>query len=393
MAKNKYRNWTESEVDRLVESYGSMPVEKLAKSFDRAVGTIYYILRKEEVPLQQEWWSKEDIDSLKCLYASISNQELSKKLNRSVDAIQLKAASFDLTKDSFWTSTEDEILASMKHAGLSYNAMSDELDRTKSSIQNRLRSLGLTKDIKRWSREEVDLIDHFLTERPGELTYFDLAILVHDSPDKVRALCYYRGWTKRVKFVSSLGEEKLHGLLRELFPIAKIERQFSIGERLRLDFLVLDNNTGWEFDGQQHFEENSFFDQNDGSFSHRRILDERKEELCKLQGISLIRIRYDEPLTLEFLREKLQEIEVTDEHQAYLRQTKPKQETKSKDSPADRARARRRETYKLAKAERDDSPAGRERKEREREWRRARRAQQKEWKKSVTSTREKNKNA
>lgn len=60
-----------------------------------------------------------------------------------------------------------------------------------------------------------------------------------------------------------------------------------------------------EYDGLQHYKYVEYFDRSYEDFVKRQQRDKLKDELCKQNGVKLIRIRYDEPLTEEYLKQKL----------------------------------------------------------------------------------------
>lgn len=89
----------------------------------------------------------------------------------------------------------------------------------------------------------------------------------------------------------SKGATKLEYLLKQIFPFDKIEKEFHLGERLRVDFVVLaPYNLAFEYDGSQHSEFSSFMHGDRSGFRASQERDERKEVLLKNRGINLIRI-------------------------------------------------------------------------------------------------------
>lgn len=76
-----------------------------------------------------------------------------------------------------------------------------------------------------------------------------------------------------------------------------------------LDVYIPEINCAFEYQGQQHFREISYFGGSEG-FKKRQELDKRKRKLCKLNGVKLIEWNYDEPITKIILRNKLKSIGV-----------------------------------------------------------------------------------
>jgi hypothetical protein len=292
--KSKYRFWQQEEVDALLDLYGKMPVETIAKKINKSVGSIYYILNKENIDLKTSFWSEIDLSYLKKYYSSTPNPELSVVLHRSIDAIQLKAASIGLKKDSFWTIEEENELKSMKAAGISYKDMAEILNKTISSVHNKLIWLGLTADIRRWTDDELEMVE--LMSKDKKYTYVEIARQVKATPEQIMGLCNYRGWNRGVKQTKSRGEEELNYLLEDFFSDHNIIPQFYLGEGLKLDFFIPELNLAWEYDGEQHFEFSEKFHRSEKDFLHQQYLDSRKNALCDELGITLIRVSYKDTL-------------------------------------------------------------------------------------------------
>jgi very-short-patch-repair endonuclease len=308
MTKNKYRNWTQEQLDRLLSSYGTKSVVEIAQDLAKPIGSIYYILEKENVNLKLSYWSPEEISVLKRYYSSLSNEELRRKLFRSEDSIQLKAASLGLRKESFfWSDKEVDQLRSMKLAGETYEFMCSELDRTKSAIHNKLIELGLTSDIRRWSDDELLTIE--LMSKGNKYTYQDIACKVNATREQVSALCAYRGWNKEIKRSSSVGEEKILIVLQKL-GIKEIWTQHHIGSGLRLDFFLPEYNLGIEFDGIQHDQYVEFFHKNPEGFEYRKQLDHQKDLICSSKNIKVLRISYQENNIESLIKEQINELSI-----------------------------------------------------------------------------------
>lgn len=89
----------------------------------------------------------------------------------------------------------------------------------------------------------------------------------------------------------SKNEEKVHQLLKELFPNVPIEREYYLGKGCYLDFLIKSAvPIGVEVDGVQHKEYNKHFHKNKAGFQRQLERDFEKERICKLKGIYLVRI-------------------------------------------------------------------------------------------------------
>jgi very-short-patch-repair endonuclease len=128
----------------------------------------------------------------------------------------------------------------------------------------------------------------------------------------------------------SSGEKKLLEVLRQIFSGLRIKEQYHIGERLLLDFYIPNLDIGFEYDGIQHFEFSTLFHKDEYEFKRQKQRDRRKEELCDLRGITLVRVKYDEDLTEELLREKIEDVgfgtgEISEDATRTYKERKPKQ--------------------------------------------------------------------
>lgn len=89
----------------------------------------------------------------------------------------------------------------------------------------------------------------------------------------------------------SKNEQITHCALKKLYPNTRIEQEYYIGCGLHLDFLVHSTvKVGVEVDGAQHYSFNSFFHECLADFERQKDLDLTKEELCRKNGITLIRL-------------------------------------------------------------------------------------------------------
>lgn len=109
----------------------------------------------------------------------------------------------------------------------------------------------------------------------------------------------------------SKGEKKLGEIICSLFPKEKVEYQDDLGflGRQTVDYSVPTLGLAFEFDGEHHFKPTSYggmsSNQAKQAFKVWIQRDIRKNELCRIHKIKLIRIAYNETLTLESVREKI----------------------------------------------------------------------------------------
>ena len=105
----------------------------------------------------------------------------------------------------------------------------------------------------------------------------------------------------------SLGENWMHGQLREIFPHTSILEQFPcFGTRLKLDFLILTAayRLAFEFDGEQHSKYVPHFHKNKMGWAAQQLRDVRKTKWCEVNSIQMIRMT---TINDELLREMIRE--------------------------------------------------------------------------------------
>lgn len=93
-------------------------------------------------------------------------------------------------------------------------------------------------------------------------------------------------------------EAKLGTILREIFPdeLIKHNKTFHKKSSLRLDYNIWNKRIGFEYDGEQHFNKQLYKKLYGDGFEEQCWRDKEKNKLCKKKNITLIRIKYDEPL-------------------------------------------------------------------------------------------------
>lgn len=107
--------------------------------------------------------------------------------------------------------------------------------------------------------------------------------------------------------MQSKGCLQLIEILQQIYPNQKIITEYYLGDKLYLDILIPAYNLGFEYDGPQHDEFNSFFHKDQSSFLEARKRDLKKSSLAESKGLTLIRVSYKDPLTKEFILDKILE--------------------------------------------------------------------------------------
>jgi hypothetical protein len=171
---------------------------------------------------------------------------------------------------------------------------------------------------------------------------------------------------------TSRGNSKMKSLLDEIFNHDKVEVEFPIGKSLRLDCYVgQPYNLGFEFDGIQH---NRSIDHFGGDEAYIKGVqnDQLKDELCKGRGINLIRFNHDEELTVELIKERIEQTGYGTGHVKEGFETKQEKKKEKDDRLKKRAKDKRKQQYEKNKQRMKSS----EQYQRNKEYQRARRKEQ-----------------
>lgn len=98
-------------------------------------------------------------------------------------------------------------------------------------------------------------------------------------------------------------EQKLGFILSKIFP----SEQISIHDRrrikpLELDFYIHNLNLAFEYDGEQHYDRKICEEVFKSDFEAQKQRDKNKDLTCRRKNIKLIRVKYDEKLTLSNIK-------------------------------------------------------------------------------------------
>tara|TARA_Y100000310_G_scaffold338540_1_gene428449 strand:+ start:10643 stop:11329 length:687 start_codon:yes stop_codon:yes gene_type:complete len=214
---------------------------------------------------------------------------------------------------------------------------------------------------KRWTEKEKKILIKLL-ERQNTYTYLQLSEVLSRPVSSVRNICCQLNLQGSVKKIKSEGEERLFALLREAYPTLHIQKQHPVGDKLHLDLYIPNLNLGFEYDGVQHSEENSFFHKNKDAFLRGKILDDKKDDLCASQGIHLIRISYKDKLCMELIKAKIK----------CIGPGPGAEEGAQELSIKEKIRVYNKSRYEVAKTNRNNSEHYKKLKEREKKYRRER---------------------
>lgn len=155
-------------------------------------------------------------------------------------------------------------------------------------------------------------------------------------------------WIRRKNRKMSRGQSSLTATLQRLLPNEKVVNEHVVGEQLRLDVYCPSYKLALEYHGRQHYEfVNRFFETYD-DFLRAQARDERKLELCKEQGITLVVFKYNDDLSEDCVYQRiLHEIQADVPATPAVRRPEKKKTMSMKGHPVyEEMKARRRELAK-----------------------------------------------
>ena len=152
-------------------------------------------------------------------------------------------------------------------------------------------------------------LEYFFVKVPFKSEDFELKTLrkcCKCSFEKVEKYKYKKPKNKWVQ------EEFLYNTIKELYKKYKVIYQYrpaflksEIGGQLSYDIFIKDLNVAVEYQGKQHFEPVDFFG-GEESFQRTIIRDKIKKELSELHGIILVCFEYNENITKNFVKKKIE---------------------------------------------------------------------------------------
>lgn len=150
MGKGKRVEWTQDEIQFLIDNYETTETKKIAEHIGKTVPNIHTKIRALGIcKPNKAVWTKEEIEKLIELYPTMPNDELEKYFElHSGASIQNKAKKIGLNKtyniERFWT--DDDVKKLIELYPITPN---DELEpifnRTREQVRSKARKLGLVK--------------------------------------------------------------------------------------------------------------------------------------------------------------------------------------------------------------------------------------------------------
>lgn len=107
----------------------------------------------------------------------------------------------------------------------------------------------------------------------------------------------------------SKGAEELLKIVQEIFPNQRIELEHNVASigGLFLDIYLPRFKIAFEFDGEQHSKYVEHFHGDRQGFIRSCRRDVEKTQACYVKGITLIRVAYDEEMTVAVVSRKIAE--------------------------------------------------------------------------------------
>jgi predicted transcriptional regulator len=112
-------------------------------------------------------------------------------------------------------------------------------------------------------------------------------------------------WIKRKNRKMSRGASTLTAVLQKILPNERIINEYHVGEQLMVDIYCPTYKLGIEYHGRQHFDYVAYFHQSYEDFARAQRRDERKLQLCKEKGISMVVFRYDDDLSEDAVYQRI----------------------------------------------------------------------------------------
>lgn len=105
---------------------------------------------------------------------------------------------------------------------------------------------------------------------------------------------------EKTEYRQSSASQTIYEILLKLFPNYTIEREYPLGDQLCLDFYIKELKIGIEVDGRQHEEYVGHFHGSRDKFVHGKNLDFKKEQICNIKNITLVRFKGSEEKNFSF---------------------------------------------------------------------------------------------
>lgn len=154
----KIRNYTEEQINYIVENYHTMTVNQIAKNIGKSNESVGYAARKLGLKKQiHNPWTQEEIEFLKEHYIDMTSEEMTKHINHSIDAINTQRDRLKLVRSETWTKEEIKYLQE-NFQTMTHEEIGNVLNRTATAVNAKCHDLNLYKKELPWSDEEIEFV-------------------------------------------------------------------------------------------------------------------------------------------------------------------------------------------------------------------------------------------
>ncbi|WP_061810487.1 hypothetical protein [Rossellomorea vietnamensis] len=158
--------------------------------------------------------------------------------------------------------------------------------------------------------EMTRYIEEIIEKIPGSKTRTDRFIETYKEKSQRRKDEINRIYTELIEngeiTARWASEWALYSLIKKKYPDAIYQYRDKWLGNQSLDIYVPSQKLAFEYQGIQHFEPVNFFG-GEQAFNHRVYLDERKKKKAEAEKIKIIYWDYNEPISVNILKEKLRE--------------------------------------------------------------------------------------
>lgn len=163
----------------------------------------------------------------------------------------------------------------------------------------------MPKSFKREDKDDDEFLIDLLLDSRMSLTDIakELSLSINELNKKINRLGL--SWAKDRHKKMSRGQAALTSIMKKLLPGEKIINEYHIGEKLKLDVYCPKYNLAAEYHGRQHFFYTQRFFDSKYDFEEAQRRDQKKIELCKKLGITVIVFRYNDLLTEQSVYDRM----------------------------------------------------------------------------------------
>ena len=193
---NKFRNFTNEEVEYIKQNYANSTVKNIAKHLNKNTSCIYNVIRKLGILKQpHNKWTEDEINFLKNNYINMTSEEISKYINHTIDAINTMRDRLGLIRNANWTNDEVEFLK-CNFDKMSHDNIGKQINKTESAVRAKCFDLNLYKKEKPWEDWELE----FVKNNYMEMSKSEISEVLNRSNDAIQVKANRMGLKKSPYF-------------------------------------------------------------------------------------------------------------------------------------------------------------------------------------------------